>query len=88
MPTLPSGAVTFVFSDIEGSTALLKRLGDEGYTALLAIHRRLVRETFALRDGQEIDTQGDAFVYSFPRARAAVAAAVAVQRAHEREAWP
>ena len=88
MPNLPSGTVTFLFSDIEGSTAHLKRLGDDGYPALLAIHRRLVRETFALHDGQEIDTQGDAFFYSFPRARGAVAAAVAVQRAHEQEPWP
>jgi class 3 adenylate cyclase len=88
MPNLPSGTVTFLFSDIEGSTSLLKQLGDDGYPALLAIHRRLIRETFALYDGQEIDTQGDAFFYSFPRARGAVAAAVAVQRAHEQEAWP
>jgi class 3 adenylate cyclase len=88
MPNLPSGTVTFVFSDIEGSTTLLKQLGDDGYAALLATHRRLVRETFAAHDGQEIDTQGDAFFYSFTRARDAVAAAVAVQRAHEREAWP
>jgi hypothetical protein len=48
----------------------------------------LVRETFAAHDGQEIDTQGDAFFYSFARARDAVAAAVAVQRAHQDEAWP
>src|SRR5918999_1998073 len=88
MPNLPSGTVTFVFSDIEGSTALLKQLGDDGYATLLATHRRLVRETFAVHDGQEIDTQGDAFFYSFTRARDAVAAAVAVQRAHESEAWP
>jgi class 3 adenylate cyclase len=60
MPNLPSGTVTFLFSDIEGSTSLLKQLGDDGYPALLAIHRRLIRETFALYDGQEIDTQGDA----------------------------
>lgn len=88
MPNLPSGTVTFVFSDLEGSTALLKQLGDERYTALLATHRRIVRETFGAHHGQEIDTQGDAFFYSFPRARDAVAAAVAVQRAHEEEAWP
>jgi class 3 adenylate cyclase len=88
MPNLPSGTVTFVFSDIEGSTALLKRLGDEQYAALLATHRRIVRETFGIHHGQEIDTQGDAFFYSFPRARDAVAAAIEVQRAHEREAWP
>jgi class 3 adenylate cyclase len=88
MPQLPQGTVTFLFSDIEGSTALLKRLGDEDYSGLLARHRVLVRETFAAHDGHEIDTQGDAFFYSFPRARTAVAAAVAVQRAHQREAWP
>jgi class 3 adenylate cyclase len=88
MPNLPSGTVTFVFSDIEGSTALLKQLGDERYAEVLATHRRLVRETFALHHGEEIDTQGDAFFYSFPRARDAVAAAVEVQRAHEEEPWP
>ena len=88
MPNLPSGTVTFVFSDIEGSTTLLKRLGNDRYAELLATHRRLVRETFALHDGQEIDTQGDAFFYSFPRARDAVTAAIEVQRAHEDEAWP
>ena len=88
MPNLPSGTVTFLFSDIEGSTALLKELGDAGYASLLAEHRRLVRETLAAHDGQEIDTQGDAFFYSFPRARQAVAAAVAVQRAHAEATWP
>jgi class 3 adenylate cyclase len=88
MPHLPTGTVTFLFSDIEGSTALLKRLGDEPYAELLATHRRLMRETFAGFGGQEIDTQGDAFFYSFPRARDAVAAAVAVQRAHTRARWP
>jgi class 3 adenylate cyclase len=88
MPNLPSGTVTFLFSDIEGSTSLLKQLGDAQYAELLATHRRLVRGTFAEYHGQEIDTQGDAFFYSFPRAREAVAAAVAVQRAHAQQAWP
>ncbi len=88
MPNLPSGTVTFVFSDIEGSTALLKSVGDARYAELLAIHRRLVRETFARHGGEEIDTQGDAFFYSFPRARDAVAAAVDVQRSHEAATWP
>jgi class 3 adenylate cyclase len=88
MPQLPSGTVTFVFSDVEGSTSLLKQLGDAGYAEVLATHRRLVREIFAAHDGHEIDTQGDAFFYSFTRARAAVAAAVAIQRAHAREPWP
>jgi class 3 adenylate cyclase len=88
MPNLPSGTVTFLFSDIEGSTSLLKELGDEPYAELLRTHRSLVRETFGLYHGQEIDTQGDAFFYSFHRAREAVAAAVAVQRAHNDQAWP
>ena len=88
MPNLPTGTVTFLFSDIEGSTTLLKRLGDAGYADLLATHRRLMRETFAGYGGQEIDTQGDAFFYSFPRARDGVAAAVAVQQAHARATWP
>lgn len=88
MPNLPSGTVTFLFSDIEGSTSLLKQLGDASYADLLATHRRLMRETFDGFGGQEIDTQGDAFFYSFPRARNAVAAAVEVQRAHARGKWP
>lgn len=88
MPILPSGTVTFLFSDIEGSTSLLKRLGDDRYAELLSRHRRLMRETFAGFGGQEIDTQGDAFFYSFPRARDAVAAAVDVQRAHAGGKWP
>lgn len=88
MPNLPSGTVTFLFSDIEGSTALLKQLGDGRYAELLGQHRRMVREAFAAHEGQEIDTQGDAFFYSFARARQAVAAAVEVQRAHADATWP
>jgi len=88
MPNLPSGTVTFVFSDIEGSTTLLKQLGDAGYAEVLGTHRRLVREIFGQHHGQEIDTQGDAFFYSFARAREAVNAAVALQRAHHEEPWP
>ena len=87
MPQLPSGTVTFVFSDIEGSTALLKQLG-ERYDAVLSNHRRLMRETFTERDGVEIDTQGDAFFFAFPRARDAVEAAVEAQRAHAAHEWP
>jgi class 3 adenylate cyclase len=85
---LPSGTVTFVFSDIASSTALLKQLGDAEYATLLAVHRRLVREIFGAHEGQEIDTQGDAFFYSFVRARQAVAAAVEVTRAHAKASWP
>jgi class 3 adenylate cyclase len=87
MTALPSGTVTFLFSDIEGSTGLLKRLG-ERYADVLGDHRRLVRESFAPHDGVEIDTQGDSFFYAFARARDAVAAAVAAQRAHAEHEWP
>src|ERR1700750_108548 len=88
MPDLPTGTVTFVFSDLEGSTRMLKQLGDEGYAERLRRHRAIVREVFAAHGGSEIDTQGDAFFYGFARARAAVAAAVEVQRRHETETWP
>jgi class 3 adenylate cyclase len=84
---LHGGTVTFVFTDIEGSTKLLERLGDR-YAEALAQHRRLIREAFAARGGQEIDTQGDAFFYCFERARDAVAAAVAAQRALAANDWP
>jgi class 3 adenylate cyclase len=87
MPALPSGTVTFVFSDIEGSTALLKQLG-ERYDGVLSDHRRLMRECFTERGGVEIDTQGDAFFFAFPRARDAVTAAVEAQRAHATHEWP
>jgi class 3 adenylate cyclase len=87
MSGLPSGTVTFVFTDIEGSTALLKQLG-ERYAALLSEHRRIVRETFTRANGIEIDTQGDAFFFAFGRARDAVEAAVDAQRAHASNAWP
>jgi len=84
---LPRGTVTFAFTDIEGSTALLKRLGD-GYGTVLSDHRRLVREIFTGRGGVEIDTQGDAFFFAFTRARDAVEAAAEVQRAHASHDWP
>jgi len=85
--TLPAGTVTCVFTDIEGSTALLKRLGDR-YGDVLRTHRRIVRDTFSPSGGIEIDTQGDSFFFAFPRAREAVAAAVEVQRAHAGTEWP
>ncbi|HKC78113.1 MAG TPA: adenylate/guanylate cyclase domain-containing protein [Gaiellaceae bacterium] len=88
MSSLPGGTVTFVFTDIEGSTRLLQELGDEGYGQVSGDHRRLVRETFGAHGGTEIDTQGDAFFFSFPRARDAVAAAVDAQRALRDHAWP
>jgi class 3 adenylate cyclase len=88
MSQLPGGTVTFVFTDIEGSTRLLQELGDEGYGRVSGDHRRIVRETFGARGGTEIDTQGDSFFFSFPRARDAVAAAVDAQRALGDHEWP
>src|SRR5262245_9670941 len=84
---LPGGTVTFAFTDIEASTALLRRLGDR-YAGLLAEHRRIVRTVFGGASGVEIDRQGDAFFFAFPRSRDAVGAAVDVQRAHAATAWP
>ncbi len=83
----PGGTVTFLFTDIEGSTALLQRLGDD-YTQVVADHRRLLRDVFQKAEGREVDTQGDAFFYSFTRARDAVRAAVDGQRALVGHAWP
>jgi class 3 adenylate cyclase len=60
---MPTGTVTMLFTDIEGSTRLLKQLGG-GYGQLLADHRRLLRTAFAARGGREMDTQGDAFFYA------------------------
>ena len=76
---LPEGTVTFLFTDIEGSTELLKQLGD-GYAELLEAQRKIVRACFKRFDGQEVDTQGDSFFISFPRATQAVSAAVEIQR--------
>jgi class 3 adenylate cyclase len=87
VPHLPAGTVTFVFTDIEESTELLKRLGDD-YREVLTGHRRIVRDSFTARDGVEMDTQGDAFFFVFARARDALAAAVDAQRAHAAAAWP
>src|SRR5438067_5934099 len=71
---LPSGTVTFLFTDIEGSTRLLHELGD-AYAHVLAEHRRVLREAFARHNGVEVDTQGDAFFVAFARASDALAAA-------------
>jgi len=84
---LPSGTVTFLFTDIEGSTELLRTLAD-GYAELLRQERGILRETLTGAEGREIDTQGDAFFFSFPRARDAVAGAVTAQRALGEHEWP
>ena len=82
MRELPHGTVTFLFTDIEGSTRLLHDLGDD-YAEALATHRRALREAFAARGGVEVDTQGDAFFYAFADAADAVAAAAAGRDALE-----
>src|SRR5512132_2666522 len=78
MRRLPTGTVTFLFTDIEGSTKLLHELGDR-YADVLADHRRVIREAVAANEGVEVDTQGDAFFVAFERAADAVAAAAAAQ---------
>lgn len=75
MGTLPSGTVTFVFTDIEGSTRLLHALGEDAYAQALAEHRRVVRRAFDDHGGVEVDTQGDAFFYAFPTAPGALGGA-------------
>jgi YVTN family beta-propeller protein len=84
---LPAGAVTFLFTDVEGSTQLVKQLRDR-YPQVLADHRGLLREAFTANNGHEIDTQGDAFFVAFASARDAVLAAVDAQRALAQHAWP
>jgi predicted ATPase/class 3 adenylate cyclase len=80
-PNLPTGTVTFLFTDIEGSTRLLHDLGPEAYARALADHRRLLRDAFAQNGGVEVDTQGDAFFVAFPTAPGALAAAREAQAA-------
>jgi peptide/nickel transport system substrate-binding protein len=85
---LPIGTVTFLFTDIEGSTRLLKQVGGERYDEALSAHRQILREAFGEHDGREIDTQGDSFFVAFRRAKDAVAAAVDCQRRLALHAWP
>src|SRR5262245_62148056 len=87
MRDLPTGTLTLLFTDIEGSTQLLHALGDR-YPQVLEEHRELLRAAFAWYGGVEVDTQGDAFFVVFPQATRAVAAAVAAQRSLAEHAWP
>jgi len=84
---LPEGTVTFLFSDIEGSTALLQETG-ESYPQLLADHRRLLREAIAANAGHEVDARADELFAVFARAADAAAAALAAQRALLTHGWP
>jgi len=87
MSELPSGVVTFLFTDIEGSTRLVKTLR-ERYPQILAEHRRLVRAAVASHGGHEVDTQGDAFFVAFAGAKQAVQCALEIQRALAGHEWP
>jgi class 3 adenylate cyclase len=83
---LPAGTITFLFTDIEGSTRLIRDLGD-AYGEVLSEHRQVLRERLGAAGGREVDTQGDAFFFSFARARDAVAGAIAAQRALAGHEW-
>jgi YVTN family beta-propeller protein len=87
MADVPSGAVTFLFTDIEGSTRLVKQLRDR-YRTVLSEHQRLLRASFDAHDGHEVDTQGDSFFVAFANARNALLAAVEAQRSLGSHAWP
>ena len=87
MTELPTGTVTFLFTDIEGSTRLLRQLGDK-YADVLSEHRRILRAVVQDNGGREVDTQGDAFFIAFPRAADALLAAIAAQRAIATYRWP
>jgi predicted ATPase/class 3 adenylate cyclase len=87
MAELPSGTVTFLFSDVEGSTRLLTRLRGR-YAEVLAEHQRLLRAAFDEHDGREVHTEGDGFFVAFARASDAIAAAVSAQRSLASQRWP
>jgi class 3 adenylate cyclase len=85
--SLPSGTVTFLFTDVEGSTQLLRQLREE-YGSVLSLHRLLVRAAVERHRGLEVDTQGDAFFFAFQRASDGVRAAIDAQRALAEQDWP
>jgi DNA-binding NarL/FixJ family response regulator/class 3 adenylate cyclase len=87
MPKLPHGTVTLFFTDVEGSTKLLQRLGDE-YARVLGDHRRLLRDCVESREGHVVDHRGDEFFVVFQDAAGAAEAAMAAQRAFARHDWP
>jgi predicted ATPase/class 3 adenylate cyclase len=87
IPELPTGTVTFLFTDIEGSTRLLQQLGS-GYTELLEQHREILRSACRARGGVEFGTEGDAHFVAFPSATEALGAAVDAQRGLAAHPWP
>ena len=86
MPQFPTGIVTFVFTDIEGSTSMIQRLGESSYLDVLETHNVIIRAAF--HAGVEIRTEGDSFFYVFGSAADAVAAASDAQRALTNHVWP
>jgi predicted ATPase/class 3 adenylate cyclase len=84
----PTGTVTLVFSDVQGSTRLLETLGTERYAEVLNLHRRLLRKAFEAHDGYEVDEEGDALLVAFAAAGDAVAAAAEAQQALAAADWP
>ncbi|MDP8931408.1 MAG: adenylate/guanylate cyclase domain-containing protein [Actinomycetota bacterium] len=87
MPQLPTGTVTFLFTDVEGSTRLLEKLGEE-YPRLLEEHARLIRRRIEEAGGREVGTEGDAFFVVFASAPTGVAAAAEIQKALAKLAFP
>ena len=84
---LPTGTITLLFTDIEGSTRLQQQLGAR-YAESLGLHQQLLRAAFAASNGREVDTQGDAFFVAFSSAPQAIAAAAEATRALADAAWP
>src|SRR5262245_13280605 len=84
---LPSGLVTFLFTDIEGSTRLAQMLG-KGYRPVLNEHRQVIRRTLSTADSAELFTEGDSLFVAFADANAALRACAAAQRALAQHAWP
>src|SRR5438067_11377140 len=87
MPDLPTGTVTMLFSDIEGSTRLMQQVG-ESYSHVLTECQHLLRASFQQWNGREVDTQGDSFFVVFARATDALEASVDAQRALAAHTWP
>ena len=87
MPELPTGTVTFLFTDVEGSTGLVGKLGD-AYGDTMAEHRRILREAVATSNGDEVDSRGDEFFAAFQRTRDAIMAALEAQRQFAAHDWP
>jgi predicted ATPase/class 3 adenylate cyclase len=85
---LPAGTVTLLFSDLEGSTRLLQRIGADRYSDVLSEHHRLLRDAVATSGGQEVDVQGEGFLFAFSRPSDALTAAIRAQRTLAMHGWP